>query len=67
LIESLLSTNSSDTINFYGLAASQYEVLLSYSGDPTLALYGGNISVKAVPEPETYGMLLAGLAMPGMV
>ncbi|WP_394781739.1 FxDxF family PEP-CTERM protein, partial [Undibacterium sp.] len=110
----LFSTNGSDTINFYGLAAGQYEVLLSYSGvltkitaaslngfdpeeistgkrsssgffdisagspfvlklwgsvtgDPTLALYGGNISVKAVPEPETYGMLLGGLAMLGMV
>ncbi|MES2117860.1 MAG: FxDxF family PEP-CTERM protein [Pseudomonadota bacterium] len=29
--------------------------------------YSGDVSVSAVPEPETYGMLLGGLALMGVV
>ena len=29
------------------------------------ASYGGNVAVQAVPEPETYAMLLAGLGLMG--
>lgn len=29
------------------------------------AIYSGNLSVTAVPEPETYGMMLAGLGLMG--
>jgi len=31
------------------------------------ATYAGNLHVTAVPEPETYGMLLAGLGMLGLL
>ncbi|MBK9347554.1 MAG: PEP-CTERM sorting domain-containing protein [Burkholderiales bacterium] len=31
------------------------------------ASYGGNIGVTAVPEPETYAMLLAGLGLMGAI
>jgi hypothetical protein len=40
------------TLNLFGTA---------YSG----AKYSGDVSVSAVPEPETYGMLLAGLGLVG--
>jgi len=33
----------------------------------TQAAYSGNLTVTAVPEPETYAMLLAGLAAVGFV
>jgi hypothetical protein len=29
--------------------------------------YGGTLNVSAVPEPETYGMLLGGLGLLGVV
>jgi hypothetical protein len=31
------------------------------------ALYSGEVTVSAVPEPETYGMLMAGLGMLGFM
>jgi len=31
------------------------------------AIYSGTLSVSAVPEPETYGMMLAGLGLMGFV
>lgn len=31
------------------------------------AMYSGEVSVTAVPEPETYGMLMAGLGMLGFM
>ena len=31
------------------------------------AIYSGTLSVTAVPEPETYGMMLAGLGLMGFV
>jgi hypothetical protein len=31
------------------------------------ALYAGTLSVSAVPEPETYGMMLAGLGLMGFI
>jgi hypothetical protein len=34
---------------------------------PQGGLYNGAISVAAVPEPETYAMLLAGLGVMGFI
>jgi hypothetical protein len=40
--------------------------VLNLFGTPSIgAKYSGDVSVSAVPEPETYGMLLAGLGLVG--
>jgi hypothetical protein len=37
------------------------------SGTAINAIYGGTLNVSAVPEPETYAMLLAGLGLFGFI
>ncbi|WP_432378264.1 FxDxF family PEP-CTERM protein [Duganella sp. P38] len=41
--------------------------LLGTATNPALASYSGQITVTAVPEPATYGMLLGGLGLMGLV
>ena len=58
--------------NFHNVAAGTYTVVASGMLTPDgevhkLALLGANYNVTAVPEPETYGMLLGGLAVLGAV
>ncbi|WP_348697385.1 discoidin domain-containing protein [Duganella fentianensis] len=43
--------------------SGRYVEILAYGGQSWTAL--SNVNVTAVPEPETYAMLLAGLAMVG--
>jgi hypothetical protein len=42
-------------------------VLAGAAGNPNFRSYSGNLSVALVPEPETYAMLLAGLAGIGFI
>ena len=49
------------------LAPGSYTLTLSGTNSPAGASYGGNLAVSAVPEPETYAMLLAGLGGLGFV
>jgi hypothetical protein len=51
-----VTTNSPFTLELSGTS----------SGSP-LASYSGHLTVTPVPEPETYGMLLGGLALLGVV
>ncbi|MTW31849.1 PEPxxWA-CTERM sorting domain-containing protein [Pseudoduganella danionis] len=49
------------TINSSG----RYVEILAYGGQSWTAL--SNVNVTAVPEPETYAMMLAGLALVGAI
>ena len=65
---------SAQGFNLHNVAAGTYNILASGTIDYTpaspvhgVAFLGANYSVTAVPEPETYGMLLGGLALMGVV
>lgn len=60
-----LDTNPDDGFSFSGLAAGTYS--LTFLGSGTGG-YGGYYTVtSAVPEPETYAMMLAGLGVMGFM
>ena len=59
-----LDTNPDDGFSFTGLSAGTYA--LTFLGSGTGG-YGGYFTVTAVPEPETYAMMLAGLGAIGFV
>ncbi|TFW22920.1 FxDxF family PEP-CTERM protein [Duganella callida] len=64
--------SSANGFKFANVAAGYYDIWASghlngdgqYSG---LAVLGSTYTVTAVPEPETYGMLLGGLAVMGAI
>jgi len=64
--------NSSDpltahSLNFTPSASGIYSFSYENLGGDNIGLLLDNVSVSAVPEPETYAMLLAGLGMLGFM
>ncbi|MDE2388323.1 MAG: DUF642 domain-containing protein [Betaproteobacteria bacterium] len=65
-----LTVNSSDpfaahTLLFTPGATGSYSVIFQNSGGDNVGALLDNVSVTAVPEPETYAMLLTGLGLLG--
>jgi hypothetical protein len=69
------TVNAADGVSFSNVAGGDYAVKLSgaftgpkFFGNQSLAAYAGGFDIKsAVPEPETYALLLAGLMAVGYV
>lgn len=62
---SAADSNPDDGFSFAGLSAGTYTITFAGSGQGG---YGGFYSVTSlVPEPETYGLMLAGLAAGGFI
>jgi hypothetical protein len=56
------------TLSSDNLAAGDYYVLVSGNlVSDTSASFGGAVMLAPVPEPETYGMMLAGLGVLGFL
>lgn len=49
------------------LSAGSYTLTLNGSNSASQGSYAGNLAVTAVPEPQTYAMLLAGLGAVGFL
>jgi len=73
LVASLNETPNSGWKTFnYTLAATSASTLLKFqsigpTGNVSYGSYLDAVSVSAVPEPETYGMMLAGLSLIGLI
>lgn len=59
-------TNFAELVSFTGSAPVSLNISGTKSGT-ALSFYAGGVSVTAVPEPETYAMLLAGLGVMGAI
>lgn len=60
------STFEQYTFSAASLAAGTYTIFVNGSGTPGSA-YTGNVVITAVPEPQTYALLLAGLGAVGFL
>lgn len=54
-------------LNVLGLSSGEYDLTVSGIGKTAFSNYVGAIAVTAVPEPETFAMLLAGLGVMGAI
>lgn len=52
---------------FIGTGSYTLTITGSVTGAATSGSYGGNLNISAVPEPETYALMLAGLGAIGLV
>lgn len=69
-IPAVFSSNAGDFFGLKGLTNASYATLVQnfdgiYSGGGVDYVFVDNFAVAAVPEPETYAMLLAGLGLLG--
>lgn len=60
-------SGGSYTFALNNVAAGQYKLWVYGTNDTSTRLLSGSYSVTAVPEPETYAMLLAGLGALGLM
>ena len=54
-------------LNNVVLSAGAYTLTVIGTNSAAIASYGGNLAVTAVPEPEKYALLLAGLIAIGFI
>jgi hypothetical protein len=66
LVSNGTKTNFAELVSFTGSAPVTLSISGTKSGTAP-SFYSGGISVTAVPEPETYAMLLAGLGVMGAI
>ena len=71
-ISPVFSSNADDFFGLKGLTSASYATLIQnfdgiYSGGGVDYVFVDNFAVAAVPEPETYAMLLAGLGLLGFM
>jgi hypothetical protein len=60
-----VDTNPSDGYSFSGLSAGSYALQFAGFSTSVNGVYGG--TVAAIPEPETYALMLAGLGLVGFM
>ena len=66
------NAGSNDAVENYSLAQlllapGAYSLVVSGMNSDAKASYSGNVAVAAIPEPETYALMLAGLAAVGFI
>ena len=55
------------SLSFIASSNASYSLSFNHAGGDNMGIVLDNVSVTAVPEPETYAMLLAGLGLLGAV
>ncbi len=55
------------TLSSFLLASGKYDLIVTGLNSAAPAAYSGTITVAAIPEPETYALMLAGLGVIGFM
>jgi hypothetical protein len=63
----LFGANEFMSLSSFMLPAGSYNLVVKGSDSAHPAAYSGTITVMAIPEPETYALMMAGLAALGVV